>query len=281
MSRLRAWLAALLLAAPAVCGAALPSVVSTNLCADQLALSLAAPGQLRSVSAQSQDPRVSAMPEAARRYPANHATAEEIIALRPGLVLASRRWQSHNQAELLRRHGIRVLVVPYPTTWAEIFATTELVAKALGREQAGAALVADVQARLARLQQRPRPFSAVYLRPNGGSAGAHTYVDTVFQAVGVENQLAARGRTGWGRYALEELVSAPPDVFVTSAMLIDQGYAKSGYSRHPRLQQLLASRPVIAIPGNQWGCSDWQLIVTAEQLAARLDALAVNGQGRP
>lgn len=41
-----------------------------NLCADQLAILLAGPGQLRSVSFLAADPRASAMAEAAREMPA-------------------------------------------------------------------------------------------------------------------------------------------------------------------------------------------------------------------
>ncbi len=270
-ARLLAWL--LLGLAPLAGAAPLPTVVSTNLCADMLALSLAAPEQLLSVSRKSQDARVSSMPERARRFPANDASAEEIIALHPDIVLASRRWQTHARAELLARHGIRTLVLPYPTTWQQIFDSTRFVAAQIGREEAGAALVTDVQARLARLREHPRPFSALYLRANGGSAGANTYVDNVFQAVGVRNHMADLGRSGWGRYSLEELIAGPPDVFVTADLLVDDGYAKSAYSRHPRLQQLMATRPVVSIGGNRWGCSDWQLVIAAEDLAAQLDRL--------
>jgi iron complex transport system substrate-binding protein len=268
-------LALFTLCAPLAGAAALPTVVSTNLCADMLALSLAAPAQLLSVSRKSQDPRVSSMAERAREFPVNDATAEEIIALNPDIVLASRRWQAHNQAELLSRHGIKTVVVPYPTTWQQIFDSTSWVAGQIGREASGAELVADVQARLARLQQRPRPFSALYLRANGGSAGANTYVDTVFQALGLNNHMASQGRSGWSRYALEELIASPPDLFVSADMRIDNGYAKSAYSRHQRLQQLMATRPVLSVSGNRWGCSDWQLVYAAEELAAQLDALSL------
>jgi iron complex transport system substrate-binding protein len=271
----------LTLCAPLAGAAVLPTVVSTNLCADMLALGLAAPAQLLSVSRKSQDPRVSSMAERAREFPANDATAEEIIALNPDIVLASRRWQAHNQAELLSRHGIKTLVVPYPTTWQQIFDSTAWVAGQIGREAAGSALVADVQARLARLRQRPRPFSALYLRANGGSAGANTYVDTVFQALGLNNHMASQGRSGWSRYALEDLIASPPDLFVTADMRIDNGYAKSAYSRHQRLQQLMATRPVLSVSGNRWGCSDWQLVYAAEDLAAQLDALNLASRGQP
>ena len=46
-------------------------VVSINLCTDQLAMMLAAPGQLVSVTYLAQDPRASVMTAEARAYPVN------------------------------------------------------------------------------------------------------------------------------------------------------------------------------------------------------------------
>lgn len=263
---------------PAAAEGRLPSVVSTNLCADILALSLAAPEQLLSVSHKSRDPRVSSMPDRARQFPANGGTAEEVIALRPDIVLASRRWQSRYPRELFQRHGIEVVVVPFPVDWPQILDSTEALAARLDRRDAGMALAADVRARLARLSETVRPHSALYLRPNGGSAGRDTYVDAVFAAAGVRNHAADAGRRGWGGYALEELVADPPDLIVEGELLRDTAYAKSTFARHPRIRQLMASRPVLRMRGNHWGCSNWQLIEAAEDIAAQIDALASAAQ---
>ena len=65
-------------------------VVSINLCTDQLALAVAAPGQLVSVSELARDPALSAMASRAAAIPSNRGRAEEVLALRPDLVLASR-----------------------------------------------------------------------------------------------------------------------------------------------------------------------------------------------
>ncbi len=274
-----AFLLALLLPLSAVAGRQfsaaspreLPTIVSTNLCADIMALSLAAPEQLLSVSHKSRDPRLSTMVERARRFPANGGSAEEVIALRPDIVLASRRWQSRYPRELFERHGIRVVVVPFPTDWQQIFDSTETLAALLGREQAGAALVDDLRVRLARLAAVERPLSALYLRPNGGSAGSDTYVDNVFAAVGVRNHAALEGMRGWGSYSMEQLVASPPDLFVEGELLRDTAYARSVFSRHPRVRQLLDARPVVRMRGNYWGCSNWQLIEAAEDIARQID----------
>ena len=258
----------------AASSAALPRVMSTNLCADMLVLGLADPAQIVSVSRKSQDPRRTDMYEQARRHPVNDGSAEEVLALRPDVVLASRRWQARHQAALFERHGIEIVTVPYPTDWDGIFASTRQIAGRLGRSAAGEALVANVQARIAHLQASTHPACALYLRPNGGSAGAGTYVDAVLQAAGVRNHAAESGRRGWGRVALEEVITDPPDVFVVSSMLNDTAYARSGFARHPLMRTLLAERPVVRMDGNDWGCSNWQLIEAAEDIAAQLARLS-------
>jgi len=86
-------------------------VVSVNLCTDQLALLLAAPGQLVSVSRLAHDPTMAALAEAAQRIPANGGKAEEIYLLRPDLVLAG-TYTTRQSLDMLRRLGIRVEAFP-------------------------------------------------------------------------------------------------------------------------------------------------------------------------
>ena len=63
-------------------------VVSMNLCTDQLAMLLAAPGQLISVSHLASDPMASTMVAEAQAYPVNRGGAEQILLMEPDLVLA-------------------------------------------------------------------------------------------------------------------------------------------------------------------------------------------------
>ena len=82
-------------------------VVSINLCTDQLAMMLAAPGQLVSVSDLAADPHSSAMAETARAYPVNQGRAEEVYLLAPDLVLAG-AYPDPATVQMLRRVGLRV-----------------------------------------------------------------------------------------------------------------------------------------------------------------------------
>lgn len=273
----RAWALALASTLPLLAAAApLPRLMSTNICADVLALSLADPAQIVSLSRHSQDAQRFSMAAQARRFAANEATAEDVLYLQPDLVLASRRWNARHQQALFKRHGVRIVTVPFPTDWEGIDRSTLQMGLAMGREAAAQQLLADTQGRRAWLQARPRPFNALYLRPNGGSAGVGTHVDAVLAAAGLRNHATALGLKGWGRVDLERILHNPPDVFVTPSMVNDLAYARSGLSRHPQMKALLERVPVVALQQNDWGCSNWQLIEAAEAVAAQVDALRLS-----
>ena len=121
------------LAAPA--GAEPPKrVVSMNLCTDQLAMALAAPGQLISVSYIARDPRASAMVEEAMRYPVNRGRAEEVYLLHPDLVLAGSF--GGPAVAMLHRLGVPVVEVAPPTSLDEARKAIAQVGAALGRTEA-------------------------------------------------------------------------------------------------------------------------------------------------
>lgn len=250
-----------------------PTVVSTNLCADLLALSLTSPEQLLSVSWKSQDPTRSSMAAEAAKYHANASDAEEIIALKPDIVLASRAWRRHPQAANFEALGIRIVVVPLARTWPDILSVTQWVAEKLGREERGRTLVKETQRRLDKLEASAKAKSqrsVLYLRPSGGSAGAGSYIDTLLTGAGLGNHATKLGLEGWGRLDLEQLLLSPPDLFLLSDYTRDRGHAEGQLLRHPAMRAILADRPVLRLPSNQGSCATWHLINTAEFLAGQL-----------
>ena len=250
--------------------------MSTNICADMLALKLASPEQILSLSKQSQDERLFSMAEQARQYRANAATAEDVLQLQPQVVLASRRWSARHQTALLKRYGVRMVNMPFPTDWPGILSSTEQVGAAIGQAKRAQDLVRNMEFRLAVMRSISRPFNALYLRPNGGSAGVNTHVDAVLQAAGLRNHAGALGLTGWGRIDLERIVQNPPDIFITPSIANDAAYARSALSRHPQMRALLEHIPVVTLEHNDWGCSNWQLVDAAEAVAAQVDALQIH-----
>jgi iron complex transport system substrate-binding protein len=253
----------------------LPTVVSTNLCADQALLSLADPNQILSISIKGHDPKVSLVAEQAQRYPSNRGSAEEILQLHPDVVIASRSWAGGRQGQLLAEHGIRIVVLPNPQTFPTILAATQKLADEIGRGQEGKRLVDDVQQRIEKLQRTQVPLTALYLRSNGGSAGKNTFVDSVFDALGLINMPARAGISGWGRYPLEQLVQEPPQLLVLGYFERQRPLSKSLYAQHRAVRELLEQRPHVDVPTTYWGCGGWQLVEAAERIAAQIAQLPI------
>ena len=91
-------------------------IVSTNPCADAMLVRLVAPERIAAISRYSHDPGATSLPLGlARRFRATAGTAEEVIALRPSLVLAS-SFTPASTRQAYARAGLRTLYLDSPTT---------------------------------------------------------------------------------------------------------------------------------------------------------------------
>ncbi|WP_081763271.1 ABC transporter substrate-binding protein [Imhoffiella purpurea] len=263
----------------------LPKVVSTNLCADLLLLRIAAPEQILSVSTQAQDPRVSSVAEAALAYPPNRGGVEDLLYLKPDMALVYTGWTGRRHAELLAGRGTEIVAMPYPTTWTDTLKATREMAARIGCAEAGEARILDAEARMRVLRERIQPYRVLYLRPSGGTAGSGTYVDDLLRLLGLRNVAAEAGFAGWGRFPLERLVTAPPDLFLLGYFDRSGPGAASAYGRHPLLRRMLERIPSVSVPVKDWGCGGLELVDAAERIVAQIESLPVQpsliGQAHP
>ena len=94
----------LMLCAGAANAADRPRVASINTCTDQLLLALADPEQILGLSPYSRDAARSWAAEAAKRYPKLSGEAEDVLILKPDIVVAG-RFTKRATRELLKREG--------------------------------------------------------------------------------------------------------------------------------------------------------------------------------
>lgn len=259
------------LAAGAEPPAAPARVVSMNLCTDQLAMLLAAPGQLVSVSYLARDPRSSAMADLAAAYPVNRGQAEQVFLLHPDLVLAGAH-TSPAALDLLRRLGVPVLQVREVNALADVAPLIREVADALGQSGRGQAMADAFTADLAALAADRPPATAALYYPNGYTTGAGTLADDVLGHTGFANVAAAAGIAGGGTLPLERLVMAAPRVVVTS-----EPYPGASRSEeilaHPALAALRQSAGVVASSDADWVCGTPHLLRAVAAMKAMREAL--------
>lgn len=243
-------------------------VVSMNLCTDQLALLLAAPGQLISVSDWAARERASMMTAEARKLPLNGGLAEEVFTFAPDLVLAG-GFTNRASVDMLRRLGVRVEVLPPARSLDEVRTLIAEVGGLLGREAEATALIEQFDASLAgaRAEAAPLPpLSSAYYYPNSYTTGAGTLADDIMRAAGLNNAAAALGLRGSVKIPLEVLVMQRP--FLIETRYISGGEHGRSYETltHPALRALRAQRQGALVEER------WQICGTPFVLQA-IDAL--------
>lgn len=190
-------------------------VVSMNLCTDQLAMMLAAPGQLLSVSHLSADPRGSAMAGEAAAYRLNHGRAEEIWLMRPDLVIAG-SYSARTSLDMLRRLGVPVAVMNPAMGLADISDRLSEMGAILGRAEAAERAVALFETQLAALRDdvARSPRAALYYA-NGYTSGDRTLAGEIIATAGFANIATDAGLPMGGHLPLEVLAMAVPDAVIS------------------------------------------------------------------
>lgn len=194
-------------------GIAPGGIVSNNPCIDAILAEIAAPGQVAAVSVYSHDADSASAPIAwARQYPALGTGAEDILAAKPRLVLTGNLASTGTNAALAKA-GIKVVAVGVAATLDEDIAQVRQIAKAIGRVEAGEALVARMlESQDSAQNQAPQGEapSAIIWQNGGFVAGTGTLQDELLRQHGFRNASASFGLQSWGVLPLESLIRNPP-----------------------------------------------------------------------
>lgn len=248
--------AGLAFAAPAAGGeqAAPARVVSMNVCTDQLAMLIAAPGQLHAVSALARDPNTSVMHEEAHAYAVNHALAEEIFLMEPDLVLAG-TFSSRATVGLLRELGIRVEEFAPARSFDNVRDNIRRTGELLHRQERAGELAAELDAGLALLAaQAPSGRSIALYEANSYTTGTGTLADEIFRAAGLVNVAEKLGISGSTRLPMEMLIAAQPDLIATSFRNYEAPALAHENFVHPAFRALEAQKQGIGVPAPKMIC---------------------------
>ncbi len=270
---LRAALVAALLAPAPATTAAPARVVSMNVCTDQMAMLVAAPGQLASVSWLAREPSTSAMAAEAEAYPVNHGQAEEIFVMQPDLVLAG-AFTARPAVELLRRLGFEVIEFSPETSIEDIRANLRRMGTALGQEARAEAVVAEFDAVLAAVPQATgdAPRAAIF-EANSYTAGSGSLSDAVLRAAGFANVAGELGVRGVAHLPLEVLVMAGPDVVISGDRYQPPSVGEAILD-HPALRHVQAGAAPAMVSDAAWVCGTPATAAAVARLAALREGLA-------
>lgn len=258
-----------------------PSVLSINLCADQMVMLLAEPAQIKALSTLSRDKAGSFYYQQAKDYPLADARAEDILPRKPDMVLTGPYTPRHTLA-LLAELELDVKSLEIANSVEAMLSNIRLVGEFLQQQERAAAVIYSLQSDLANIESRrlelddamrkagrSRPKAAVY-DANGYTVGEASMRGSLMALAGWHNVASDKGIEAYGVMSLEDLIQLSPDA------LIESPYSEGTYSRgqalteHPALRQSGLDPLILSLPSNQTICAGpWSVGLVEQLLDAR------------
>ena len=238
----------------------IPTIVSLNPCADAILAEVTAPGQLLALSHYSADPRAASMdPAKARQYPTTRGTLEEVLALRPDVVVDS-TFVPPATAAAYRRLGLRLETLGIAGTVEDSRAQIRALAALAGNPAKGEALIARIDAALAAAAPAPGTPAdpALVWEPGGIVPGVATLIADLLRRTGFANFAAARGLGQADQLPLERVLADSPRVILTAG--------ETRALSHPALARLTGTTRAPLDPRLLY-CAGPTIIPAAQRLA--------------
>lgn len=251
-------------------------IVSLNPCLDAILVHVADRGQIVALSHYSREPSSSSIGALGAAFPFTYGTAEEVLALAPDLVLAS-RFTPPATRDAFRRLGIPAEFFDLNETVASSLAQVRHVAGLVRRPDRGEALVVRIEAALAAAAPPPGApdLTALVFQAGGFASARGTLIDEMMRRTGFANAATRYGLERTGAVPLEYLVSDPPDVLLAGRVKPGAPTWADRVIGHPALARVAHRMHRADFPQQLTFCGGPTLIHTAAFLAkARSEALA-------
>lgn len=220
-------------------------VASLNLCTDELLLQLAAPGQIASVTHLAQQEAETPLWREARRYPRNDGSLLSVVEHRPDLIVTM-GGGTRDRLGVAARLGIPTVDLVFAQTLGDVVENVRKLALALGRPEAGTAIIRRLDA-LAR-SRPPRAIDTIWLGGGGRTVSA-AGLEAQWMALAGLRQRPLPG----DRVPLETLLAHPPALLLRSDYRAGQYSAGQRWLAHPVARRAAALR-TLSTDGRRWTC---------------------------
>ena len=249
----------------------LPRIASMNVCTDQLLLALADSGQILGFSRYSRDGFQSWAAEDARRYRILSGGAEDILVLRPDVVVAS-QFDKRSTRELLKEKGLRLAEFAVPRTLDEVKDQLRQMGEIVHHPERAEAEIDRLDAAVARARQAVarKHYRVLPLSRRGWVSGSESLVSSLLTETGLLNAAGELGVASGGFASLEAIVNLRPDLILVSETgdrAEDDGRA---FLLHPALERFYPPSKRIVIPERLTVCGGPMLAEALDVLIAEL-----------
>jgi iron complex transport system substrate-binding protein len=249
----------------------LPRIASMNVCTDQLLLSLADPEQILGLSRYARDNVQSWAAGDARRYRILSGGAEDILVLKPDVVVAS-LFDKRSTRELLKAKGLHLAEFAVPRNLDETKAQIRQMGEIVGHSDRAAAEIARLDAAIARARGivADKHYSVLPLSRRGWVSGSDSLVSSLLAATGLFNAAGDLGVTYGGYASLEAIVKLKPDFILVSDSSDTAEDDGKAFLLHPALERFYPPAKRIVIPDRLTVCGGVMLADALDVLVKEL-----------
>ncbi len=233
-------IAGALLASGPVASAAPHQIVSINLCTDEYVFRLVPRARIAALSflATDRHPVVSTIAEEAAGMRTIRQTSEEVLGLKPDLVVLDAGTNARVRAHLMRS-AVPILEVPFASTLEEVRKVTRMLGERLNARGRAAALLAQMDRDLTeagRLAPHP-PVRALIYEPNGYSTGGGLTEELLIRG-GLVDAAPGLRPTRLGTIPVEAIVASAPQLLILAGRRDSQLSRADLILHHPALATL-------------------------------------------
>ncbi|MGB9118629.1 ABC transporter substrate-binding protein [Bradyrhizobium sp.] len=264
-------LAVLAALSPDPATAAGPRIASMNVCTDQLLITLADPEQILGLSRYARERFESFAADDARRFPTLSGGAEDILVLRPDIVVAS-LFDKRSTRELLQEKGLHLVEFAVPRNLDEVKAQMREMGEVVGHPDRASAEITRLDDAIARARQAvaAKHYRVLPLSRRGWVTGSDSLLGSLLAETGLFNAAGDLGITFGGFASLEAIVNLKPDLIVVSEAgdrAEDDGRA---FLLHPALERFYPPSRRIIIPDRLTVCGGVMLADALDVLVSEL-----------
>ncbi len=233
------------MAIPATAATKPMRIMSLSLCTDLLLLQLVPRSRIASVTYVAHGGAQALFPGADKGVAVNHGAAEDIIAEKPDLILASDYAAPATLRLAARALRTPVVQVQNANSFAEIRQTIRQVGAAVGEPERAEGLIRRMDATLAEIGKTPlrKPLRVVAWGGGDSVPGKGTLANTVIEAAGGVN-IAATPDGYYSTFDVEQLLLADPDALVYARPPFSEPSLRGDEGQHRIVRTLYGGRRI-------------------------------------
>ena len=238
-------------------------------------MTLADPEQILGLSPYSRDPARSWDPVKAAQFPKLSGEAEDVLVLKPDVVVAG-RFTKRATRQLLKEKGLRVVEFDAARSLDEVKKQIRQMGDLVQHPDRAAAEIKRLDTAIARAREvvSRKSYRVLALSRRGWVPGADSLMNSLLATTGLSNAAADLGFKLGGFASLEAIVSLRPDFLLVSEagdVAEDEGRA---FLLHPALERFYPASKRIVVPEKLTVCGGPRLSEALDRLASELERVA-------